>query len=85
MKRFRYITTILATLAFAICGVASADDGAITNKNMSRTIQLPTFDQDAVNDAVTEAEHAFTDMIGFYVPMQAASGNRFYATHTLIL
>ena len=30
-------------LSFLLVGIpASADDGAITNKNMSRTIQVPT-------------------------------------------
>jgi hypothetical protein len=53
---------------------AGADDGAITNKSMSRTIQEPTFDQEIVNNALPEDEHAFTDMAGFYVPAQAASG-----------
>jgi hypothetical protein len=54
---------------------AFADDGAITNKSMSRTINdLPDFGQDIVNNKLPEAEHAFTDMMGFYVPSQAASG-----------
>ena len=73
MRRLRYLTTLLAASAIAICGVASADDGAITNKNMSRTINLPDFGQDIVNDAIPEDEHAFADMMGFYVPAQAAS------------
>ncbi len=71
MKIFPLFFTIALTAA---AGLASADDGAITNKNMSRTIKVPTFDQDIVNSAVSEAEHAFTDMMGFYVPAQAASG-----------
>jgi hypothetical protein len=86
MKRLRYLTTLLATSAFAICGVASADDGAITNKSMSKTIQLPTFGQeilDGVKDGdgnfitppkTPEAEHAFADFMKFYVPSQASSG-----------
>ena len=53
---------------------AFSDDGAITNKDMSRTINLPDFGQDIVNNAVPEDEHAFTDMMGLYVPAQAASG-----------
>jgi len=71
MKLFKYLCAIALT---AVTSVAAADDGAITNKNMSRTIQVPTFDQPIVNDAVSEAEHAFTDMMGFYVPGQDASG-----------
>ena len=79
--RSRY-TLGARTLAFVsgvllTCTVATpalADDGAITNKDMSRTINLPDFGQDIVNNAVPEDEHAFTDMMGFYVPAQAASG-----------
>ncbi len=74
MQRHQYITILLATLAFAICGVASADDGAITNKSMSKTINVPTFDQETVNEKTPEAEHAFADFMKFYVPAQAASG-----------
>ena len=68
---------LLATSAAFLAGSAAtsfADDGAITNKSMSRTINLPDYGQDIVNNAVPEAEHAFTDMMGFYVPSQAASG-----------
>ena len=64
-------------VAMAAAG-AGADDGAITNKSMSRTIQLPEYDMwpDLLvpSHHVPEAEHAFTDMMGFYVPAQAASG-----------
>ncbi|MGD8643182.1 MAG: choice-of-anchor O protein, partial [Chromatiales bacterium] len=63
-----------ALLVWAAGPPALADDGAITNKDMSRTINLPDFGQDIVNNAVPEDEHAFTDMMGFYVPAQAASG-----------
>ncbi|MGD8498082.1 MAG: hypothetical protein PVG82_04195, partial [Chromatiales bacterium] len=64
-----------ALLVWAAGPPALADDGAIINKSMSRTIQsLPDYGQDIVNDKLPEAEHAFTDMMGFYVPMQAASG-----------
>lgn len=74
MKRFRNITTILAALAFVICGGVSADDGAITNKSMSKTIHVPIFGQDVVNQKTPEAEHAFAEFMKFYVPSQAASG-----------
>ena len=40
----------------------------ISDESRARTIQVPTFDQAIVNNAVPEAEHAFTDMMGFYVP-----------------
>ena len=62
----------------AATGGAFADDGAIINKSMTRgklTINLPDFGQDVVNSAVPEAEHAFTDMMGFYVPAQRSDGN----------
>jgi hypothetical protein len=59
---------------FLVSTSSFSDDGAITNKSMSRTIQIPTFEQQIVNEAIPESEHAFTDMMGFYVPAQAASG-----------
>ena len=73
MKVFRLICAIALT---AVTSVAAADDGAITNKSMSRTIEPPAIDygQNIVNDKVREDEHAFTDMMGFYVPAQLASG-----------
>jgi len=77
MKLSSMMSTLLASsllLAGLTSGPALADDGAITNKSMSRTIQEPTFGQEIVNNAVPEDEHAFTDMAGFYVPAQAASG-----------
>lgn len=73
MKLRRFLL-IMLTATLAVGTTASADDGAITNKSMSQNIQLPDFGQDIVNSAVPEAEHAFTDMMGFYVPAQAASG-----------
>ena len=70
------LSLLVATLLVGAGGMAFADDGAITNKSMSRTIEPPEIDygQDIVNAAVREDEHAFTDMMGFYVPAQAASG-----------
>jgi len=69
------VASALLTLSLLIPGMpASADDGAITNKSMSRTIALPDFEQEIVNEKIPEAEHAFTDMMGFYVPSQRASG-----------
>ena len=63
-----------ATLIAGWPASAFADDGAMTNKSMSRTIKLPDYGQEIVNNKVPEAEHAFTDMMGFYVPAQQASG-----------
>ena len=76
MKLLPVVSAALA-LSLSLVGFpASADDGAITNKSMSQTIEPPAIDygQDIVNNAVREDEHAFTDMMGFYVPAQAASG-----------
>jgi len=77
MKLTTMMSTMLASsllLAGLTSGPALADDGEINNKSMSRTINVPTFDQEIVNNALSEAEHAFTDMMKFYVPAQAASG-----------
>ena len=74
MRQLRCITILLATLAMATFGVASADDGAITNKSMSKTVHMPVFNQDIVNEKTPEAEHVFVDFMKFYVPAQAASG-----------
>ena len=76
MKRLRFAFIMLITAC--ICSLSVADDGAITNKSMSKTIKLPTFDEGhnlpSEEHLVPEAEHAFTDMMDFYVPAQAASG-----------
>ena len=64
----------MAALLTGAGGLSVADDGAITNKSMSRTIKVPEFTQEIVSGHLPEAEHAFTDMMRFYVPMQAASG-----------
>ena len=74
MKPLRFFLLTVMTATLALSSVTYADDGAITNKNMSRTIKLPAFDQDIVNEMLPESEHAFTDMMEFYVPSQAASG-----------
>ncbi|MCU7830607.1 MAG: hypothetical protein KZQ85_16230 [Candidatus Thiodiazotropha sp. (ex Myrtea sp. 'scaly one' KF741663)] len=50
-----------------------ADDGVITSKSMSRNAKL-TVDPEDIGLHVSEAEHAFIDMMKFYVPAQSASG-----------
>ena len=50
-----------------------ADDGVITSKSMSRNAKL-TVEPEDIGLHVAEAEHAFIDMMKFYVPAQAASG-----------
>ena len=74
MFRLRTIFVPIAVAALLGGTPAVADDGEINNKSMSKTIKVPIFDQGIVNSAVSEAEHAFTDMMKFYVPAQAASG-----------
>ena len=72
MRQLRYLTIMLVTTF--VCALAGADDGAIANKSMSKNILVPTFDQEVVNEQISEAEHAFADFMKFYVPSQAASG-----------
>ncbi len=74
MKRLKFFTVTLTTLVFALCGAAGADDGEMNNKSMSKTIKVPAFEQEAVNEKLPEAEHAFAGFMKFYVPAQAASG-----------
>ncbi|MEJ2456179.1 MAG: choice-of-anchor O protein [Candidatus Thiodiazotropha sp.] len=50
-----------------------ADDGELTSKNISRNSKL-TVEPEALGLHTAEAEHAFIDMMKFYVPSQAASG-----------
>jgi len=72
--RQKLLPLCAAALLTGAGGLAVADDGLIINKSMTRTIKVPVFEQEIVNSKVSEAEHAFTDMLLFYVPMQAASG-----------
>ena len=69
---------IMKVLSFAIALMLAstpvlADDGAITSKSMSRNAKL-TVEPEDIGLHVAEAEHAFIDMMKFYVPSQAASG-----------
>jgi len=73
----RFLSITLASallLAGLTIGPALADDGEKNNKSMSKNIKVPDFDQGKVNDQTSEAEHAFTDFMKFYVPAQEASG-----------
>lgn len=72
MRATRFISTMLLTAC--ICGAAGADDGAINNKSMSKNITIPDFTDPEITTVLPEAEHAFTSMMGFYVPAQQASG-----------
>jgi hypothetical protein len=65
-----------AALITGASATAIADDGTKVLKRMnggSTGNQLTVLPED-VGQHVSEAEHAFTDMMKFYVPMQAASG-----------
>ncbi len=72
--RSKLLPLCAAALLACASGASVGDDGVLINKSMSRTIKVPVFAQENVNAHVPEAEHAFTDMLLFYVPMQAASG-----------
>jgi len=61
-------------LTACVCFSAGADDGAINNKSMTKTINVPIFAEELINEETPVAEHAFTSMMGFYVPAQQASG-----------
>ena len=75
MKRLRPLTAIVAAI-LALSGIATADDGEITNKRMSDEKDVPDelTSLPALEDLTPEAEHAFTGLMGFYVPMQGANG-----------
>jgi len=78
MKQLRTLTTVLAAvllLASLAIAPALADDGVNNNKSMSKNIKVPDFGQGGkINEQTSEAEHAFTDFMKFYVPAQEASG-----------
>jgi hypothetical protein len=74
MKRLRCLASLLAALTLALTGIVGADDGQINNKSMSQTIKVPDFDDEIVDNTLSEAEHAFTGFMKFYVPAQQASG-----------
>ncbi len=68
---------IAATLLLAASPVALADDGEQTIKRLtggSIDNQLTVLPEDVFGVTVSEAEHAFAEKMGFFVPSQAASG-----------
>ena len=67
----RFIVMVLAVLIANTSTVA--DDSEKTLKNMSRNTNL-TVPPEEIGVPTAEAEHAFIDMMKFYVPSQAASG-----------
>ncbi|MCP5303945.1 MAG: hypothetical protein H6953_00745 [Chromatiaceae bacterium] len=59
---------IATAFAAGVATTAFADDGAQVLKSMSKASGNPVFEH------IPEAEHAFIDMMKFYVPLQAANG-----------
>lgn len=76
MKLFSLTSTMLSSsilLAGLTVVPAFADDGEKILKDMSHNAKV-TVTPEEVGVPTSEAEHAFTDMMKFYVPSQAASG-----------
>ena len=74
--KFKWSALIVPALLLAWTA-ASADDSKITNKRLtggSTDNKLTVLPEDVLED-VSHAEHAFTDMMKFYVPAQLASGD----------
>ena len=72
----RYKSALLVSIGLLVWMGASADDGEKTLKDMTGgniDNQLEVLPVD-IGHHVSDAEHAFIDMMKFYVPSQAASG-----------
>ena len=74
--KIRWPIILASTLALACMTTASADDGEKTLKEMSggNADNQLTVSPESIGHTVSDAEHAFIDMMKFYVPSQAASG-----------
>ena len=70
----RWPTLIASALALACMTTASADDGEKVLKRMTPNDPQLTVAPEEVGLTVAESEHAFIDMMKFYVPAQMASG-----------
>ncbi|NCF16023.1 MAG: hypothetical protein GWP62_11980 [Gammaproteobacteria bacterium] len=72
----RWPTLIASALALACMTTVSADDGEKTLKEMTggSTDGHLTVAPEDIGHTISDAEHAFTDMMKFYVPVQLASG-----------
>ena len=68
-----YVSIIIASFLLLVGIAASADDGEKVLKQMSRNADV-TVTPEEVGVLTSESEHAFTDMMKFYVPSQQASG-----------
>ncbi|MGD2064460.1 MAG: choice-of-anchor O protein, partial [Nitrospirota bacterium] len=73
MRISHLLAKALTALALSclVAGPVSADDGALVRKSMAPS---PGNAPPVPEGYVAEAEHAFIDMMKFYVPMQAANG-----------
>ena len=71
--KIQWPTLVASALALACMTTASADDGDKTLKMMSRNAKV-TVEPEDVGLTISESEHAFIDMMQFYVPAQRASG-----------
>ena len=72
IRRAKFISFFL-TVFLSISTLAIADDGEKTLKSMSHNTKLTVLPEE-VGVPTSEAEHAFIDMMKFYVPAQKASG-----------
>lgn len=70
-KNFTSITVLTSSILLSgfTGGAVFADDGELVRKSMSKESGNPAL------AVVPEAEHAFIDMMKFYVPSQASSGD----------
>ncbi|WP_455222777.1 choice-of-anchor O protein [Kaarinaea lacus] len=73
MNRLRCVVMLIAVTAILAGSPVLADDGEKTIKDMSHNTKLTVLPEE-VGVPTAEAEHAFIDMMMFYVPSQAASG-----------
>ena len=74
MSRYSVGYLLIAIAASLVSLPVIADDGEQTIKNMSRNTKLTVLPEE-VGVPTTEAEHAFIDMMKFYVPAQRADGS----------
>ncbi|MGD8803338.1 MAG: hypothetical protein PVG12_09145, partial [Gammaproteobacteria bacterium] len=71
MNSFRLVSTLLASILLLVSQTSSADDGELVRKSMSPSSGTAP---PVPEGYVAEAEHAFIDMMKFYVPSQASNG-----------
>ena len=72
MRLFQSFTLTILVALLAWCSVAGADDGDKVLKRMTGPENITP--DVTISGHLPEAEHAFSGMMQFYVPMQAANG-----------